>query len=240
MVKSKTALTMLSIDSVDQWYQERWSRFTASENYKLLIGGAKGEVFGTAAMTYIEQKALEMTSVMDERPELEEAKSLLHGRANEFPAFEAYVKATKNYDMLYCGSDKPVFLKYMPLERDCGGSPDGVVVAEGKDTFTADFGVEIKCPKNSLYHFRRLKWKDQWDIAQNYPLAYIQMQNLMMITGAQSWDFVSYDYRMKDKRLQTKIITCHKDKRTQDNLHFRLLRAIEERKKILQEHIGIL
>jgi hypothetical protein len=63
---------MVSIDSVDQWYQERWSRFTASENYKLLIPGKKGEVFGDAAMTYIKQKAFEMVSVMWERPELEE------------------------------------------------------------------------------------------------------------------------------------------------------------------------
>lgn len=233
-------MTGLSIDSVDQWFQERWSRFTASENYKLLISGKKGEVFGEAAMTYIEQKALEMTSVMQERPELEEAKSLLHGRVHELPAFESYIRATRNYDMIYCGSDKPTFLTYKPLEQDCGGSPDGIMISEQADSFNAHFGVEIKCPKNSLYHFRRLKWKDQWDIQQNYMQAYIQIQNLMMITGAQSWDFVSYDDRMKDKKLQTKIITVYKDKRTQDNLHFRLLRAIEERKKILQEHIGML
>jgi hypothetical protein len=231
---------MLSIDSVDQWYQERWSRFTASENYKLLISGKKGEVFGEAATTYIKQKAFEMVSVMWERPELEEVKSLLHGRVHEEPAFQRYIRTTKNYDMQYCGSDKPIFLEYEPLKRDCGGSPDAVHISEGNDTFKVDFGAEIKCPKNPINHFDRLKWKNQWDIQQYYPQAYVQIQNLMLITGAPSWDFVSYDERMKDKNLQIKIITVYTDKRTQDNLHFRLLRAIEERKKILQEHIGML
>jgi hypothetical protein len=231
---------MLSIDSVDSWYQERWSRFTASENYKLLIPGKQRAVFGDAAMTYIKQKAFEMVSVMWERPELEEVKSLLHGRVFEQPAFERYLRTTKNYDMRYCGSEKPIFLEYEPLKRDVGGSPDAIMLSEGTDTTQVVFGAEIKCPRNPLNHFERLKWKDQWDIQQNYQQAYIQIQNLMMITGAESWDFVSYDERMKDKALQIKIITVHKDKRTQDNLHFRLLRAIEERKKILQEHIGML
>jgi hypothetical protein len=233
-------MTGVTIDSVDQWFQERWSRFTASENYKLLIPGKQGALFGEAAYTYIKQKAFEMVSVMWERPELEEVKSLLHGRVHELPAFETYIRTTKNYDMQYCGSEKPIFLEYEPLKRDVGGSPDAIQLSEGIDSPKIDFGAEIKCPKNPLNHFERLKWKDQWDIQQNYMQAYIQIQNLMMITGAPSWDFVSYDQRMKDKKLQIKIITVHKDKRTQDNLHFRLHKAIDERKKILQEHIGML
>jgi hypothetical protein len=230
----------VSIDSVDAWYQERWSRFTASENYKLMIPGKDSKLFSAGGMSYIKQKALEMVSVMWERPELEEVKSLLHGKVHEQPAFERYVRETKNYNMKYLGSEHPLFLEYEPLKRDVGGSPDAIQFSEGTDTVKIDFGAEIKCPSNPSNHFERLKWKDQWDIQQNYPQAYIQIQNLMMIADAPEWDFVSYDQRMKDKKFQIKIITCYKDKRTQDNLHFRLIRAIEERKKILQEHIGML
>jgi hypothetical protein len=222
-------------DSVDKWFTERWSKFTASENWKLLTNNGKNEVFGEAAWTYIKQKALEMVTVMWERPELEEVKSLLHGKMYELPAYERYIQTTKNYEMTYLGSENPVFLPYDKMPTASGGSPDTVHVNKGTNI---DFGAEIKCPKNSMKHFERLKWKDQWDILQNYKECYVQIQNLMLITGAPEWDFVSFDERMKQRELQIKIITVRTDKKLQDNLHFRLVKAIEERKKILQEYIG--
>lgn len=218
-------------DSVDKWFTDRWSKFTASENYKLLTNNKQGEVFGDGAWTYIKQKALEMVTVMWERPELEEVKSLLHGRMYEYPAFERYISTTRNADMVYLGSENPLFIEYEALKGSSGGSPDSI-------TKQIDFGAEIKCPKNPMNHFERLKWKDQWDILQNYKQAYVQIQNLMLITGAKEWDFVSFDERMRERSLQIKIITVRQDKKMQDNLHFRLIRAIEERKKILQEYVG--
>ncbi len=216
-------------DSVDKWYSERWSKFTASENYKLLTNNAKGEVFGDGAWTYIKQKALEMATVYWERPELEEVKSLLHGKMYEYPAFERYINTTRNTEMVYLGSENPLFIEYEALKGNSGGSPDSI-------TKQIDFGAEIKCPKNPMYHFDRLKWKDQWDISQNYKQAYVQIQNLMMITGAPEWDFVSFDERMRSKAMQIKIITVKPDKRLQDNLHLRLIKGIQERNKILEEY----
>src|SRR5690348_18418344 len=113
-------------DSVDKWFQERWSRFTASENYKLMSNNSKGEVFGDPAWGYIKQKALEMITRMWERPELEENKALLHGKMYEYPAYERYVLTTKNENMVYCGTENPIFLEYTPLSRDSGGSPDAI------------------------------------------------------------------------------------------------------------------
>jgi hypothetical protein len=222
-------------DSVDKWFTERWSKFTASENWKLLTNNIKNEVFGEVAWTYIKQKALEMVTVMWERPELEEAKSFLHGKMYELPAYERYIQTTKNYDLTYLGGDNPVFLPYDKMPTASGGSPDVVHVSQST---TIDFGAEIACPKNPMNHFERLKWKDQWDIAEGCKQKYVQIQNLMLITGAQEWDFISFDERMKQKELQIKIITVRKDKRMQDNLHFRLFKAVDERKKILQEYVG--
>jgi len=216
-------------DTVDKWYSERWSKFTASENYKLLSNNAKGEVFGDGAWTYIKQKALEMFTVMWERPELEEVKSLLHGKIYEYPAYERYITTTRNTEMVYLGAENPLFIEYEALKGNSGGSPDSI-------TKQVDFGAEIKCPKNPMYHFDRLKWKDQWDISQNYKQAYVQIQNLMMITGAKEWDFVSFDERMRSKEKQIKIITVKQDKRIQDNLHLRLIRAIQERNNILETY----
>jgi len=220
-------------DAKDQWFLERWTKFTASENYKLLSNGVKGSIFGDSAWKYIKQKAFEMSSVMWERPELEEAKALMHGKMYEYPAYEAYINVTKNYSMQYLGSDTPVFLPYEPLKKESGGSPD---IINRNSSGKIDAGAEIKCPKNPINHFDRLKWKDQWDIKENYHSCYVQMQNLMLITTADIWQFISFDERMKNKRLQTKIIDVLPDKRMQDSLHIRLFKAVEEKYKVFDEY----
>lgn len=221
-------------DVIDKWFTERWSKFTASENYKLMTNNSKGELFGEMGWSYIKQKAMEMATIMWERPELEDLKSFLHGKMYELPAYERYIQTTKNYSLTYLGSDNPVFLPYDKLPKDSGGSPDVVQVNNG----IIVFGAEIACPKNPMNHFERLKWKDQWDIATGCKQKYVQIQNLMLITDAKEWDFVSFDERMRSKELQIKIIPVKTDKKLQDNLNLRLIKAIQERNNILEEYIG--
>lgn len=221
---------------VDEWHMKRWARFTASEDYKLLVPGAGDKMFGSGAMTYIEQKALEMTTTMRQRPELEEAKSLLHGKSEEYEAHAEYTYRTKNHDMIYFGEDDPIFYPYKPLAEEAGGTPDSACVTlEGSITM----GAEFKSPFNPINHFRRLKWKDQWDVKENYILAYTQCQKLMMCTGATQWDFVSYDGRqiVRDKRI--KIIPIYPDKNFRNNLEVRLRCAIKEKYRIISENYGI-
>lgn len=222
-------------DPIDLWFIQRWTKFTASENNKLLTGGSKGEMFGSGAMTYIKTKALEMSTVMHERPELEEVKSLLWGKVYEYPAYEWYVNETKNYSMKYLGTETPLFLEYEPLANESGGSPD--VINLNNDA-KIDAGAEIKCPKVSLYHFDRLIWKDQWDLKENYIQVYSQIQNLLMITGAEFWDFVSFDDRQSLKSKKGKIISVKPDKKFQDNLDIRIRAAIKEKYKIFDRHMN--
>lgn len=220
---------------VDTWHMARWARFTASEDYKLMVPG-KNEMFGPGAWTYIEQKALEMTTVMQERPELEEAKSILHGRAHQYAAHEEYVYHTKNHGLVHFGDDDPIFYPYRPLAEEAGGSPDSAFIT---DAGVIEFGVEFKCPKNPLNHFRRLKWKDQWDVFQHYPLAYAQCQKLMMCAEAKTWDFVSFDDRQIIKAKRIKIIPIRQDKNFQNNLEVRLRCAIKEKYRIISENYGV-
>lgn len=218
---------------LDQWYLERWGKFTSSEIYKLLGNDKKGNPFGDTAINYIEQKAVERTTHLAERPELEEVKSLLWGKVYEYPAYAAYVDTTKNYTMKYLGTETPLFLEYEPLANDCGGSPDVINITASN---SIDVGAEIKCSKNPIHHFRRLVWKDQWDILQHYPLVYAQMQHLLMITGAIEWHFISYDDRQLLKKNKIKIIEVKPDKKFQDNLDLRIRMAIKERDKLIQLH----
>lgn len=225
------------MDKVDQWHHRRWARFTASEDYKLLEPGTKGGMFGTGAMTYIEQKAFEATTRMQERPELSEVKSLLHGKAHEYPAYVEYKIRTGISDLEYFGDENPIFYPYQPLAAEAGGSPDsGCITDDGKITH----GAEFKCPKNGINHFRRLKWKNQWCVKENYIQCYTQCQKLMMCTGAKQWDFVSFDDRqiVRDKRI--KIIPIYPDKNFQNNLEVRLRCAIKEKYRIISENFGII
>lgn len=225
-----------SIGNVDKWFSDRWGKFTASCNYKLLSTGASGRLFGTGANSYIEEKAMEMTTNMWERPGLDQVESLLHGRVHEYPAYLYYLKATGNNSLIYMGDENPIFLDYEPLKGESGGTPD---CGDINDKFQIDIGAEIKCPKNPIEHFRRLKWKDQWDVRENYISCYSQIQNLMMITGALQWDFISYDDRQVAYKNKGKIIEVKPDIKFQDNLDMRIRLAIKEKYKVLSEHLGI-
>ena len=218
-------------DKVDKWHLKRWGMFTSSENYKLLVGSKIGGAFGDTAMSYIETKAMEMCTVMWEKPKMDEVKAFLHGGMYEYPAFRAYINKT-GYEMTYLGSENPVFIDDESLLGESGGSPDSLSM---NDDLKITRLAEIKCPFNPMNHFLRLKWKTQWDIREGSMQAYCQMQHLLKITGAPVCDFISYDERMKDERMKLKIIEVYPDKKFQDNLHFRILKAIEEKYKIINE-----
>lgn len=220
-------------DNIDKWFIARWSKFTASENYKLLAPSGTS-VFSPGAYTYIKTKVLEMCTQMWERPELEEVKALLHGRIYEYPAFEATTRAT-GYNLKYLGTEHPLFLEYEPLPNESGGSPDAISLTSDAKV---DVVAEMKCPKNPMNHFERLKWKTQWDIKENYFSCYSQIQNLLLITGAELGIFASYDERQINPSKKVKIIEVKPDKKFQDNLDIRLRMAVKEKYKILEEYMN--
>lgn len=223
-------------DPVDAWFLERHSRFTASENYKLLTTPKKREdYFSEGAWTYIEERAMQSVTDLWERPELDEVASLLWGKVYEYPAYERYVKETKNYNMRYLGLENPIFIKHPHLEDESGGTPD---VADIQDDGSVNAIAEIKCPKNPIFHFRRLNWTTQWDIKEQYAQVYCQMQHLMMVTGSKESHFVSYDERQAFKSKKIKIIPVYTDQKFQDNLEIRLHQAVKEKYKILSNYLG--
>lgn len=219
-------------EAKEKWFQQRWSKFTASENYKLLTNDKKGNVFGADAWNYIEEKAMQMCTVMWEKPSLEGVESLLYGGMYEYPAYQEYVRRT-GYDMIYLGSENPLFLDDDELIGESGGSPDTIMMNKNLEIIRM---AEIKCPKNPMNHFRRIKWKDQWDVKENYIQAYSQIQNLLKISKAPVCDFVSFDERMKNPALKIKIIPVYPDKKFQDNLHLRIVKAVEEKHKIIKQY----
>lgn len=75
-------------------------------------------------------------------------------------------------------------------------SPDGLVAGDG--------GVEIKCPETATH----ISWLMSGEIPEDYVL---QMQWNMRCTERSWWDFVSYDPRIVDKRLQLLMTRIDRD-----------------------------
>jgi hypothetical protein len=225
---------------IDAWLAKRWSMFTSSEDYKLFPNSRQGnELWSTTAKTYIETKVIELTTKMYQRPDMDEVEALRHGKANEYPSFERYVYETKNYSMTYMGDENPIFIPCTKLIGESGGTPDvGNIISADEGTVKIDYGAELKNPVNPAYHFRRLKWRTQWDIKEGYPSAYCQIQDLIRLTGAFGWDFVSHDERQLSKAAQIKIIEVKPDQKFIDNLEIRIELAIKAKYKLLSEHMG--
>lgn len=219
------------IDKKDNWYLERWSNFTASECWKLLKLDKEGQFMQTA-LTYIETKAIEAVTEMQEKPKLEFVEPLLFGKAHEAPAFYYYQKVTRNNSMRYFGSEEPVYLKYNNFS---GGSPDALM---GQDT-VIKWGAEIKCPYNSANHWKYLKFKNQWDLKEQRFEYYCQIQFLLMITKAEGFHYVSFDDRFKEPKLKIKIIEVLPDKKLMDKLDVILNLAEKKKQEMIKEVLNV-
>jgi hypothetical protein len=169
------------------------------------------------------------------RPELDEVESLLHGKVHEYPAYQALVRHTGYDELIYLGEERPLFLEYEALEGESGGSPDSISLT---DDAKVDIVAEIKCPKNPMYHFKRIFWKDQWDVKEKYIQAYTQIQNLLLITGAPLGLFVSFDDRQRAVNKKIKVIEVKPDKKFQDNLDIRLRMAVKEKYRLYEQFMN--
>jgi hypothetical protein len=212
--------------NITKWHEQRWGKFTSSENHKLMGSGRKkDDLFGVAAMTYINKKASEIGLNFYEQPELEEVKSLLHGKYYEEQAFERFVLETKINNLALCGSENPIFIPNQKYIEYAGGSPDAVSIDD--EGGLPKVIVEIKNPKNPSIHYERLFWKTAQDVEDNNIQAYTQIQDLMWICGSEIGYFVSHDSRRKKKSEQIKIIEIKPNKIFVEDLEHRLSKAIE-------------
>ncbi len=213
---------------IDAWFMQRHACFTASMSYKLLLPSKDGSLFSAGAMTYIREKAVEALTVLHERPQMEFVESLIHGKAQEYNAFDAYVRATGNHSMRYFGTENPLYLE---INEYSGGSPDGLM---GEGT-TIHLGLELKSPFNPANHFKYLQFKSQWDLKEHRIEYYTQIQMLMMAMKTNDFDFGSFDDRFRKKEHQIKVLAIKKDQKFQDNLEMRLHLAQKEKLKIINQ-----
>lgn len=153
---------------------------TASSFPDLMVKGKGGQEFGKTAMRHVEQLALDMLGFS--REEGPKADSLDWGREQEDNAAFYYEERTLRE------------LRRAPFQV----SPDLPYVGGTIDRLAGDAGgVEIKCPKDSKKHV--------FHADRHYTGYVYQIQGYMWIYSLKWIDFVSYDPRSTDERLQLRI-----------------------------------
>ena len=148
-----------------EWHQQRYGRFTASEIYKIL--GIKG--LGETGKSYAIDKAIEQ--LYGEMEENFVSYDMQRGTELEPLAFAKF-KELKELDFLEvenCG--------FFEFEEHAGASPDGLV--------SDNAILEIKCPKSS--NFFKLVATNEID-----PKYYAQMQMQMLATNRNKAYFFNY------------------------------------------------
>jgi len=209
------------IQEFNSWENERLGVFTASRISELLVAGRSKDVeFGQVAQSYIMEKVCEILTG-ETKPEAY-SKSIEWGTENEPKAMELYKKRTEK-EVSYFGKENPKIFSLVPT-ANLLGSPDGLIFGEKV--------IEIKCPYNSANHVENLMM-DVETFKKERKEYYAQIQVNMLVTDTNKADFVSYDPRMINEKLQLAILEIPKDS---DFQRF-ILERVEKATKILQETI---
>lgn len=169
----------------DNWHEMRRGRFTSSEIHKLFTKAqnkeyaANNEGFGKTAVSYIEQKAMEVFTGESLGSDIDNLFAVKWGNTFEESARIFYELTT---------GDKAEVCGFYPHGDNAGGSVDfkSRLVGVG----------EIKCPSNRAVHAEYLMNIPSFDFLRQVKEAYwIQLQCNMHFTGLPSGVFISFDPR---------------------------------------------
>lgn len=160
-----------------EWFNIRKGRITSSEIYKIMgEGKSKTESLSETAKTYLLEKVSEKLGGFKE---LAVGSSLDWGTDLEDTARRIYQASTGNIASI---------CSFISVSDHYGGSPDSIVDPDGT--------VEIKCPYNSVNHFKHGLIKTDADFKKTSPNYYYQCISHMNVSGAKWCDFVSFDPRV--------------------------------------------
>lgn len=210
----------------NEWYKERWGKFTASEFHKLMKSGRKkDQLFGETAMSYILSKLDEQISSHDmDRGGFQGNKSTDWGNMFESEAREKFQEKT-GFNVVEVG--------FMPIADFLGGSPDGLIKRYAI--------IEIKCPFAPVNHTENMLLKDEFEFREAHEDYYVQMQVNMMAAGVDTGYFISYDPMKMQKAFQMKIIEVKRNQIVCDEIMMRYneaMKIIYEKRKMLCDMLG--
>jgi len=143
--------------------KERIGNFTASEIFKLYIGGK-----GVTRDTYIFEKAEERVKGHSKGFS---SKHTDHGQMNEFEAIESF-KQVSGFNVEYLDQE------YFKINDNCGATPDAKVVSFGGENKAS---VDVKCPTETFFKQKMLMINQSKKEFQNVPKEYYYQAQMQML-----------------------------------------------------------
>lgn len=195
--------------------EEREGCFTASQISRLLAGGT-----GATRKSYILELAIQV--VTKQKPDLDTADTR-HGIANQKDAYDFVLKPKFKENIQWVD-------RYIPINKDCGASPDTVV--------NGNYPIDIKCP------FEIDTFLEQIEKVKSSYFAQIQMQIMAVdgtegalctyLTKKQEWgseDWVEYPFPLEDR---FHIAEIKKDDELCDRILSEVEKAVPERNLFIE------
>jgi predicted phage-related endonuclease len=189
------------------WHQQRLGKLTSSRFADMMAEGrAKNDKYGVAAMKYIYEKIAEQITL---QPHIVTSQATDWGTQMEYDAIQKYEDESGNKVHL-CG--------FVEFGESAGGTPDGLVGNDGI--------IEVKCPFNPANHVETF-------LEKKVPKQYVfQIQGNLMVTDRKWCDFVSYDPRVTNDKLQLFVLRVERDEEIISAIKERIIEVSEKIKEL--------
>jgi hypothetical protein len=201
-----------------QWRDARAGKFTGSEVWKLLTepkskSAKESGDWSETAMTYIKTKvAEELTGQVHETGP---AYPLVWGEEQEENA-KAFFENKFGKKITKAG--------FIAFTDHSGVTPDGYV---------EESVAELKCPYNSTNHVEYLTWQSQFDLKENKPEYWFQIQTEILFSKKSKGLFISFDPRMILDAHKLKVIEVYPHIDDQQRILDRIEKAIKTKLEII-------
>ncbi|WP_374464167.1 lambda exonuclease family protein [Chryseobacterium sp.] len=203
----------------EEWFKSRLGKFTSSDLGKLMTYEDKINELPKGALTYIEEKALEILTE-GQCVKRFSNDSMDRGNEKELEAIEVFEQkyGVKCYAT---GEDQ----EFVELCSYFGGTPDGLIMDEE--------GIEVKCPDSKTHLFRLKNVKTEQDLKKHETKIYWQIQGNLLTTGRKKWHFIDYDDRFTKKELQLHVVEINRNEEDIQKIKTRLKMAENQKQNFL-------
>ncbi|WP_228412508.1 lambda exonuclease family protein [Chryseobacterium sp. G0240] len=203
----------------EEWFKSRLGKFTSSDLGRLMTYEDKINELPKGALTYIEEKALE---ILTDGQCVKSFSNDSMDRGNE-KEIEAIAVFEKQYGVkCYATGSNQEFIQ---LCSYFGGTPDGLI--------DEDDMAEVKCPDSKTHLFRIKNIKSQEDFKKHEKDYYWQIQGNLLASGRKRCFFIDYDDRFSKKELQLFVIEVHRNEEDIQKAKTRLSMAEKHKQQLL-------
>ncbi|WP_379963942.1 lambda exonuclease family protein [Epilithonimonas sp. UC225_85] len=203
----------------EAWFKTKVGKFSSSDLGKLMTYEDKINELPKGAITYIEEKVLEILTEGQSRKSFK-SDSMERGNEKELEAITVF-EAKYNVKCFATGEDQ-TFIEFCSY---FGGTPDGLI--------DEDDIAEVKCPDSKTHYFRFKNIKSQEDFKKYEKDYYWQIQGNLFASGRKRCFFIDYDDRFTNPELQLFVIEIHRDEDDIQKIKTRLKMAENHKQKLL-------